>query len=152
MHNLFNEKGISSVVIDGDIFRASFCSDLGYSLDDRQENIRRAAAMARMVIDSGVIAICSFVSPTIGIRQFAKDIIGANQFVEIYVNTPLSVCIERDTKGLYRKARKGEAKEVTGISSPYEIPLNPYLQIDTSAGSREELTSRLFGEIKKKYL
>ena len=146
-----NLDGIPSVVIDGDIFRKLFCSDLGFSLDDRLENIRRAASMARMVNDSGVIAICSFISPTQDIRQLAKTIIGSESFVEVFVSTPLSVCQQRDSKGLYRKASLGEIKELTGISSPFEFPHSPFYQIDTSTQNRKEVITSIYTALQGKF-
>jgi adenylylsulfate kinase len=101
LHQKLCERSIASVIIDGDDFRKSFCSDLDFSLESRRENIRRAASMARLVINSGVVAICSFVSPTRSIRQLAKTIVGDESFVEVYVSTPLEICKQRDVKGLY---------------------------------------------------
>lgn len=148
----FKLDGVSSVVIDGDIFRKQFCSDLGFSLNDRLENIRRAASMARMVNDSGVIAICSFISPTHNIRQLAKTIIGPESFVEVFVCTPLLICQQRDSKGLYRRANLGEIKELTGISSPFEIPHNPFYQVDTSTQNREEVITSIYKALQGKFL
>ncbi|MDX9846437.1 MAG: adenylyl-sulfate kinase [Tenuifilaceae bacterium] len=152
LQNRFKLDGISAVVVDGDIFRKQFCSDLGFSLGDRHENIRRAASMARIVNDSGVIAICSFISPTQEIRQLAKSIIGSESFVEVFVSTPLSVCKQRDSKGLYRKADLGEIKELTGISSPFETPNNPYYQVDTSTQSRDEVITSIYRALQGKFL
>ena len=132
VHKSLVHRNIKSVLIDGDIFREQFCSDLGFSINDRHENIRRAASMARLVNDSGVIAICSFVSPTRSIRELAASIIGLNSYLEVFVDAPVSVCIERDPKGLYLKARTGIIKEFTGVSSPYDVPHNPFCSVDTS--------------------
>jgi adenylylsulfate kinase len=151
LHEKIRTTGMSSVVIDGDIFRKSFCSDLGFSLNDREENIRRAASMAKMVMDSGVIAICSFVSPTTAIREYAKSIIGGVYFFEVYVSTPLEICKQRDVKELYKKANEGLIKDLTGISSPYESPENPDIQIDTSHLSRSEAISQVFEAIRHKF-
>ena len=108
--------------------------------------------MARIVNDSGVIAICSFISPTQEIRQLAKSIIGSESFVELFVSTPLSVCKQRDSKGLYRKADLGEIKELTGISSPFEPPNNPYYQVDTSTQSRDEVITAIYRALQGKFL
>ena len=144
LHSYLAAKSISSVTIDGDEFRKSLSSDLGFSLADRSENVRRAAEMARIVINSGVVAICSFVSPTIAIREQAKSIIGANDFIEVHVCTPLSVCMQRDSKGLYHKAKTGAIDNLTGVSSPFEIPSNPSISINSSGQSVSELVDQLF--------
>lgn len=138
LHLLLKKQGKQSVLIDGDEFRKSLASDLGFSLEDRQENVRRAAEMARMVMQSGVIAICSFISPTIESREQARSIVGTNNFCEVYVSTPLEVCIQRDAKGLYQKAREGKLSNLTGIDSPYEEPVDPICVIDTSLGTPQE--------------
>lgn len=151
LHQYLAEQGIPSVLIDGDDFRKSLGADLGFSLGDRGENIRRAASMARMVIDSGVVAICSFVSPTLAIRQYAKDIISANSFVEIYVNTPLSVCQQRDPKGLYQLAQQGVIKDFTGVSSPYETPKMPDIEYDASGGEHTQAFKAAILDILKKF-
>ncbi|HFA47929.1 MAG TPA: adenylyl-sulfate kinase, partial [Bacteroidetes bacterium] len=120
-----------SKILDGDNIRSGINSNLGFTIEDRKENIRRIAEIAKLFIENGVIAICSFISPTIAIRDFAKNIIGEKDFIEIYINAPLDVCENRDVKGLYKKARNGEIKNFTGISSPYEAPLNPAIEINT---------------------
>ena len=127
---LYNE-GFFTQVLDGDNIRSGINNNLGFSLEDRKENIRRIAEVAKLYLNSGIISINSFISPTIEIRNFAKEIIGANDFIEIYINAPLEICEQRDVKGLYKKARKGEIKGFTGIDSPYEAPLNPALEIKT---------------------
>lgn len=152
LHRSLAEKGIPAVTIDGDEFRKSLSSDLGFSLADRSENIRRAAQMARMVMNSGVMAICSFVSPTIAIREQAKSIIGADSFIEVHVCTPLSVCMQRDGKGLYQKAKAGVLKDFTGVSSPFENPLNPSVKVDASEQSAEQMVDFLWDKILKKFL
>ena len=119
-------------VIDGDQIRQGLNRDLGYSAADRQENIRRVAEMARVMNDAGLIVICALISPMIADRAMAKAIIGHSSFIEVYVSTPLAVCEARDPKGLYLKARSGILMDFTGVSSAYEVPINPDLQIDTS--------------------
>ena len=127
---LYNE-GFFAQVLDGDNIRSGINNNLGFSLEDRKENIRRIAEVAKLYLNSGIISINSFISPTIEIRKFAKAIIGADDFIEIYINAPLEICEQRDVKGLYKKARKGEIKGFTGIDSPYEAPQNPALEIKT---------------------
>lgn len=127
---LYNE-GFFTQVLDGDNIRSGMNSNLGFSPEDRTENIRRISEIAKLYLHSGVVTINSFISPTIAIRQMAKDIIGAEDFIEVYINTPLDVCEARDVKGLYKKARKGEIKGFTGIDAPYEAPINPNIEVKT---------------------
>ena len=134
---LYN-SGILCRILDGDYIRTGINNNLGFTEADRVENIRRIAEVAKLFVDCGVVTIAAFISPTEQIRQMAADIIGKDDFFEIYVNTPLEVCEERDVKGLYKKARQGEIKNFTGISAPFEAPLNPAITIDTSACSLEE--------------
>ena len=133
--------------LDGDIVRKSLTRDLGFSKEDRLENIRRIAEVTKLLINTGMITICSFISPTEEIRQMAKNIIGENDFIEVFLNTPLEVCEQRDTKGLYKKARSGEIKDFTGISSPFEAPKNPDLEIDTSKLSIKDSVDLIFDSI-----
>ena len=128
-------RGFHCYLLDGDNVRTGLCNNLGFIAEERSENIRRISETSKLFIDAGVICINAFVSPTIEIRQMAKDIIGEEHFIEVYVNTPLEVCEARDVKGLYKKARAGEIENFTGIDSPYEIPLNPQIEIDTVAQS-----------------
>ena len=134
---LYN-SGILCRILDGDNIRTGINNNLGFTEADRVENIRRIAEVAKLFVDCGVVTIAAFISPTEQIRQMAADIIGKDDFFDIYVNTPLEVCEERDVKGLYKKARQGEIKNFTGISAPFEAPLNPAITIDTSACSLEE--------------
>ncbi len=134
---LYN-SGILCRILDGDNIRTGINNNLGFTEADRVENIRRIAEVAKLFVDCGVVTIAAFISPTEQIRQMAADIIGTDDFFEIYGNTPLEVCEERDVKGLYKKARQGEIKNFTGISAPFEAPLNPAITIDTSACSLEE--------------
>lgn len=126
------QRGHFAQLLDGDNIRSGINANLGFSLEDREENIRRIAEIARLYVHSGVIAICSFISPTHEIRERARAIIGADDFIEIYINTPLEVCEQRDVKGLYAKARRGEIKDFSGINSPYEAPENPAIEIKTT--------------------
>lgn len=148
---ILREQGVPVVTIDGDEFRKSLSADLGFSIAHRQENIRRAAQVARLVVQSNVTAICSFISPTIQIREQARSIIGYNRFIEVYVSTPLDICMQRDTKGLYQKASEGLIKNLTGINSPYEPPLNPDCTLDASHKTPEESVKQLFNCITQKF-
>lgn len=141
------ENGFFAQVLDGDNIRTGINQNLGFSLEDRTENIRRIAEVAKLFLNSGVITICSFVSPTITIRESAKNIIGATDFLEIFVNTPIEVCEKRDVKGLYKKARNGEIKGFTGIDSPYEKPPKPALEILTTQQTIEESVDLVFQKI-----
>ncbi len=126
------EAGIFVQVLDGDNIRGGINKNLGFSMEDRQENIRRIAEVAKLYLDSGAVVLCSFVSPTRAIRQSVSDIVGAEDFLEVFVNTPLELCEQRDVKGLYAKARRGEIKNFTGIDSPYEAPESPFLDLETA--------------------
>ncbi len=139
---LFNQ-GFFAQVIDGDNIRTGICNNLSFSIEDRRENIRRIAEVAKLYNQSGVITLCSFISPTIEIRQMAKDIIGPENFHEVYINTSLEECENRDVKGLYKKARAGEIKGFTGIDSPYEAPVQPAYEIKTTEQSIEDSVSGL---------
>ena len=133
--NALNEalflKGISTYVLDGDNIRHGLCKDLGFSDVDREENIRRISEVSKLFLDAGIIVLTAFVSPFRVDRDNARSLVGENDFIEIYCSADLGVCETRDTKGLYAKARNGEIKDFTGISSPYEEPQSPELKIDT---------------------
>lgn len=131
-------EGFFAVVLDGDNVRTGINNNLGFSDEDRKENIRRIAEVAKLFASNGVITICSFVSPTEEVRSLAKSIIGQNDFFEIFINTPIEECERRDVKGLYAKARKGEIKDFTGINAPFEEPKSPDLEIQTKNKSIEE--------------
>ena len=128
------ERGLATYVLDGDNIRHGLCKDLGFSDADREENIRRIGEVAKLFLDSGVIVLTAFVSPFRADRDKARALVEDGDFFEIFCSADLSVCEERDTKGLYAKARAGEIKEFTGISSPYEAPEHPELSVNTGAG------------------
>ncbi|MFC5431669.1 adenylyl-sulfate kinase [Paraburkholderia denitrificans] len=125
-------KSMACDVLDGDVLRQTLCRDLGFSRQDRRENVRRVATRCRKLNDAGIIAIAALVSPYGADRDMARHLVGIDRFLEVFVSTPLSVCEERDPKGLYRKARAGEIPNLTGIGDVYEVPLRPDLAIDTS--------------------
>ena len=141
------KKGYFIKVFDGDIMRTGINKDLTYSLEDRKENIRRIAEITKIFLDTGLIIICSFISPTEEIREMAKSIIGEKDFIEVYVNCPLSVCEERDVKGLYQKARKGLIKNFTGIDSVYETPKNPNIELKTDVWTEKQTVKYLLEKI-----
>jgi adenylylsulfate kinase len=140
---LFN-NGYIAILIDGDILRAGLNSNLGFSLEDRNENIRRAAEVSKLFIHTGIICITSFITPTEETRHIARSIIGKDDFIEVFLDTPLDICEKRDVKGLYKKARKGEIPDFTGISSPYEIPLHPNIKIRSYNRPVEESAHELY--------
>ena len=139
-------EGFMTQLLDGDNVRTGLCDNLSFSIEDRQENIRRIAELNKLFLDAGVITISCFVSPTIEIREIAKSIIGSD-FQEVFINTPLEVCESRDVKGLYAKARKGEIKNFTGIDSPFEAPLNPNIELKTAYQSIEATVEDLYSQI-----
>jgi adenylylsulfate kinase len=124
-------NGFSVYVLDGDNIRSGINNNLGFSAENRTENLRRIAEIAKLFIDAGIIIICSFIAPTKEDRKMISDIIGAEDFLEIYIKAKISTCIKRDPKGLYRKAIAGEIKNFTGISAPYDKPKNPDAIVDT---------------------
>ena len=132
------EKGFFVQVLDGDNIRTGICNNLGFSVEDRTENIRRISEVAKLFIDAGIVTICSFVSHTESIRKIVTDIVGNNDHIGIFVDTPIEVCEQRDVKGLYKKARAGELKNFTGIDSQFEAPANPHLTLKTAAQTIEE--------------
>lgn len=139
-------EGILSQLLDGDNIRSGINNNLGFSETDRIENIRRIAEISRLFTGCGIVTLAAFISPTRAIRQMAGEIIGDGDFFEVYVRTPLEVCEQRDIKGLYAKARRGEIKDFTGITSPFEPPANPFLTIDTTQTSIREATRLLMAE------
>ena len=138
-----HKRGLLCRILDGDNIRSGINNNLGFSEADRVENIRRIAEVGKLFIDSGIITIAAFISPNNDIREMASNIIAKEDFLEVLVNTPLEVCEERDVKGLYAKARKGEIKNFTGISAPFEAPEHPALLLDTSQLSLEESVNKL---------
>ncbi|MGH1437943.1 MAG: adenylyl-sulfate kinase [Lewinella sp.] len=137
-------EGYFPQVLDGDNIRTGINNNLGFSLEDRQENIRRIAEVAKLYLDSGVIVLCSFISPTRAIRKQAEEIIGKEDFLEIFIDTPLEVCEARDVKGLYAKARRGEIKGFTGIDSPYEAPERAFLTVPTRDMTVEAAVAQVY--------
>lgn len=134
---LYNQ-GFLCRILDGDNIRSGINNNLGFSETDRTENIRRIAEVSKLFVDCGIVTLAAFISPTNTIRHMASEIIGSKDFLEVYVSTPIEECEKRDVKGLYAKARRGEIKDFTGISSPFEAPKHPFISIDTSKQSLEE--------------
>lgn len=143
-------KGLSTYILDGDNIRKGINKDLSFSPEDRTENIRRIAEISNLMLDAGVMTLAAFVSPYIKDREEVKQIVGADNFIEIYVNTSLEECERRDVKGLYKKARAGEIKNMTGISAPYEAPIKPELEVVNDGQSTEESVKTILEFINKK--
>jgi|AntAceMinimDraft_1070359.scaffolds.fasta_scaffold22184_1 adenylyl-sulfate kinase len=141
------EIGHACYVLDGDNVRHSLNKDLGFSHQDRTENIRRIAEVSRLMNDAGLIVITAFISPYLDDRELAKQIISTENFVEIYVNTPIEVCEARDPKSMYKRARAGEISGFTGVNAPYEPPVAPDLTMDTSTASPSECAGKLLTEL-----
>ena len=143
LEKALNEKGFLTQVLDGDNVRTGINNNLGFSEEDRIENIRRIAEVSKLFLNCGIITINCFVSPTIEIRANAKKIIGEENFIEVFVNTPIEICEQRDVKGLYKKARAGEIKDFTGIDAPFEMPLNPEINVKTAEITIEEAANQI---------
>ncbi len=144
LENRLHNEGLVTMMLDGDNVRTGLNANLGFTEEDRTENIRRIAEVAKLFVSAGVVTLCSFVSPTKDIRHLAKSIIGEKDFHEVYVNASFEKCAERDVKGLYKKALNGEIKGFTGLDSPFEAPIDPFLEIDTENNSPEESGTKLF--------
>ncbi len=142
-----HEEGILTKVLDGDILRLGINKDLGFGMEDRMENVRRTAEVAKQLTSCGVVVICSLITPTNEMRRQAENIIGEQHFILYHIATPLSVCEKRDVKGHYAKARSGEIKNFTGVSDPFELPTNAIYSIDTSEISIREGVNMMFDDI-----
>lgn len=138
-----HKRGILCRILDGDNIRSGINKNLGFSADDRKENIRRIAEIGKLFVDTGVVTLSAFISPTNESRHMASEIIGADDFREVYVSTPLEVCEQRDVKGLYARARRGKIKDFTGVSAPFEVPEHPALTLDTSVLTLEESVNKV---------
>ncbi len=134
-------------ILDGDNVRSGINKNLEFTEEDRIENIRRIAEVSKLFMNCGIILLCSFISPTNEIRNMAKEIIGEDDFLEVFVDTPLEVCENRDPKGLYKKARAGEIKNFTGISAPFEIPEAPFLRVDNTNPDIDETIKQMLIKI-----
>lgn len=141
------KRGLLCRILDGDNIRSGINNNLGFSAEDRIENIRRIAEIGKLFVDTGIITIAAFISPNNAIREMAANIIGKEDFMEVYISTPIEECERRDVKGLYAKARRGEIKDFTGVSSPFEAPQHPDLSLDTSVLSVEESVNLLLNLI-----
>ena len=142
-----HSKGIINQLLDGDNIRVGISNNLAFSNEDRAENIRRIAEVSKLFMNCGIVTLNCFVSPTIAIRKIAKDIIGEDNFIEVYINASVETCEGRDIKGLYKKARAGEIKDFTGISAPFEAPENADIEINTSELSIDDSVQKVLDHI-----
>ena len=152
LEKMLYNKGCSTYVFDGDNVRHGLCGDLGFSAEDREENIRRIGEMVNLYVDAGIIAVAAFISPYRKDRDSIRELVGADRFMEIYIECPVDVCAARDQKGIYEKARLGNIKEFTGISAPYEPPENPALVIHSDQEDAMEASQRVLGLIKERQI
>jgi len=150
VEDYLHRLGIRTFVLDGDNIRQGLCKDLGFSDADRTENIRRIGEVSKLMLDAGVVVMTAFISPFRKDRQLVRDLVKKGDFIEIYCQAPLSVCEERDPKGLYKKVRAGQIPEFTGISSPYEEPENPELIVETDKYTVDECVEQIINYLKDK--
>ncbi|MDQ6762225.1 MAG: adenylyl-sulfate kinase [Bacteroidota bacterium] len=143
LEHYFFSKGFRIFMLDGDNVRNGLCSDLGFTENDRKENLRRVAEASKLMLDAGLIVISAFISPNADDRMAIKKIVGEERFVEVYVNCSVEVCEKRDVKGLYAKARKGIIPNFTGVSAPYDAPLSPDIELRTAEETVEESVARV---------
>lgn len=132
------QMGIQAILLDGDRLRSGINRDLGFSAEDRKENLRRFAEISKLFVEEGFVVVVSVISPLQSLRDMAREIIGSGQFFEIFIDSPLEVCEQRDVKGLYKKARAGMIPDFTGISAPFEVPVSPALRVPTSEVNEKE--------------
>ena len=147
-----HEKGKHTYLLDGDNVRHGLCGDLGFSDKDRVENIRRISEVAKLFVDSGMVVLTAFISPFQADRDFCRNLLADSEFIEVFVDTPLEVCEQRDPKGLYKKARSGEIKHFTGIDSTYEAPQSPEVHLQYQDEPAEQTAERLFNLLEEKGL
>ncbi len=150
LENELHLQGHLTQLLDGDNLRTGINNNLGFSENDRLENIRRAAEVSKLFMNAGLVTICSFISPTEEIRNIARTIIGEENFFEVYINAPFEICEQRDVKGLYKKARKGEIKNFTGLDAPFEAPQKPAVEVRTDQQSLEECKNEILQAIYKR--
>jgi bifunctional enzyme CysN/CysC len=144
-------QGVHTYSLDGDNMRGGLSRDLGFTDADRVENIRRAGEVAKLMVEAGLVVLCAFVSPFRAERRLVRDLVEKDEFVEVFVDTPLEVCIERDPKGLYKKARAGKVFHVTGIDSPYETPENAEIRLRSNgSGSAGALAEQVIAELARR--
>ena len=149
LEQILSQQGYHTYLLDGDNVRHGLCKDLGFSDEDRKENIRRVGEVAKLAADAGLITLAAFISPFQSDRQLVREILPAEEFIEVFVDAPIETCKQRDPKGLYEKAIRGEIKDFTGIDSPYEAPLNPEVHINAEQHSVAEAVNQLLAYLDK---
>jgi adenylylsulfate kinase len=150
VEHYLHTRGMRTYLLDGDNVRHSLNSDLGFSSEDREENIRRISEVAKLFVDAGMVTLAAFISPYRGDRDKARKLLDDGEFIEVYVKCPVDICEQRDPKGLYQKAKKGEIKEFTGISAPYEEPINPEIILETDKLTVEESVAKIIDYLEKR--
>jgi adenylylsulfate kinase len=144
--------GCRTFVFDGDNVRHGLCADLGFSAEDRHENIRRIGEMVKLFLETGVISLTAFISPYRRDREFVRHLVGEVNFLEVYCRCPVEICERRDAKGLYQRARRGEIKEFTGVSAPYEEPQSPALVLDTATMNLDQCVEAVLELLKQRHV
>lgn len=152
LEDRLHKKNIRTYVLDGDNIRQGLCKDLGFSIEDREENIRRIGEVSKLLMEAGVIVLSAFISPFIKDRKIVRELVNKDEYIEVYCDAPLDVCEARDVKGLYKKARTGEIQEFTGISSPYEAPTKPEIILDTANQTIEKSIEYVLAYLSKKQI
>ncbi|MGO2010960.1 adenylyl-sulfate kinase [Pseudoalteromonas sp.] len=147
-----NQQGIHTYLLDGDNVRHGLCKDLGFSDEDRVENIRRVGETAKLMVDAGLLVLTAFISPFRDERDMVRNLVDDGEFIEVFLDTPLDVCESRDPKGLYKKARAGEIKHFTGIDSDYQIPNSPEISLDTSKNTLDQSVQELIAYLKQQQI
>ena len=152
LHQELQQQNIQTFILDGDEMRKGLSKDLGYSIEDRKENIRRAAEASKLLMEAGVITLSCFIAPTEALREMVKQIVGKENVIEVFVKCPVEVCEQRDVKGMYRKARNNELKDFTGVSSVFEEPADVDLVLDTSVLDVSACVARLTGVVQERLM
>lgn len=147
VEELLFEQGIKTYILDGDNVRTGINNNLGFSPEERKENIRRIGEMSKLFVDAGIVVLTAFISPYLSDRMLVKRLLNEGEFVEVYVKCPLEVCEQRDVKGLYKKARSGEIKDFTGINAPYELPQQPAITVETNKLTIDEAAGKIYDHI-----
>lgn len=152
LEHALHQAGVHTYLLDGDNVRHGLCKDLAFSDSDRQENIRRVGEVAKLMLDAGLMVLTAFISPFAAERKMVRDLVAEGEFIEVFLDTPLAVCEQRDPKGLYVKARAGEIKHFTGIDSEYQIPANPEIVLDTSKNQLSDSVAQLVSYLKQQHI
>jgi adenylylsulfate kinase len=152
LESALHQQGVHTYLLDGDNVRHGLCKDLGFSDEDRVENIRRVGELSKLMADAGLVVLTAFISPFRAERDMVRSLLDEGEFIEVFLDTPLDVCEQRDPKGLYKKARAGEIKHFTGIDSEYQVPNNPEVILDTSKNSLDQSVAQLVAYLKNNHI